>query len=168
MPMPENVSPLRLARAGESLAGRLPVSEMPRVALAIGNSKRYVDFDLRFRVDEQGRACVDGEIGGEIELGCQRCLGPTPWRFESPVRLAVVTTDAEADALEPEREPLQVGETSLLLATLVEDEVLLALPAMPVHADGACHVPAGGDDLGEGIETRRDNPFAALEQLKKI
>jgi uncharacterized protein len=46
----------------------------------------------------------------------------------------------------------------LIVADLVEDEVLLALPVAPRHEK--CGLP-GADNAGERI-----NPFAALEALK--
>jgi uncharacterized protein len=72
-----------------------------------------------------------------------------------------------ADGLRGEREDLLesgdalVVERAIALGELVEDELLLELPMVPMHAGSEC--PAGDSASGR---TARRNPFAVLEKLK--
>ena len=77
----------------------------------------------------------------------------------------------ELDALElPEAyEPVEVdehGEVNLL--QLFEDELIISLPIVPLHAEDACTVTE--DDMTFGKrkpEQERQNPFAVLQELKR-
>jgi uncharacterized protein len=93
-------------------------------------------------------------------LACQRCLEGISFKLDIDSRLELIPEDAELsqDELEDDtRDFLPVGG-ELNVAELVEDEVLLALPAAPRHE--RCGLP-GAADAGERI-----NPFASLAGLK--
>ncbi len=53
-------------------------------------------------------------------------------------------SDEEAAAVTKEREPLTLRSESVSLAELVEDELILGLPAAPHHPAGSCRPPAQG------------------------
>jgi uncharacterized metal-binding protein YceD (DUF177 family) len=61
----------------------------------------------------------------------------------------------------PEVETLVAGGQPLSLATLVEDELLLALPMFAAHPENEC--PATAAVRGHG----KQNPFSVLASLKK-
>ena len=112
-----------------------------------------------------------------ISLTCQRCMGPAGMPLEVDQWYRFVATEAIAMAEDDEsEEDLLVMEPQFDLLALLEDELLMALPLVPMH--GECPVaPAmqvgeetlvpmarkDGDDqrLGE-----KPHPFAALAQLK--
>lgn len=164
--LPEHLHPLSLARGGGSLAGRLDIHEMPRLAGALHARGSEAVVALDFRLDDAGRALVTGVIEAELVVLCQRCLEPMTLPVKREVRLAVVRSDEEAARLAPELEPLLVDDESVALATLVEDELILALPSYPRHAPGQCQAPAGADQLAEADTGEGDNPFAVLQSLK--
>jgi uncharacterized protein len=73
----------------------------------------------------------------------------------------------EDDALEP----LVASSQFDLLAT-IEDEILLSLPLIPKHPEGACEAAnpgSGADDpLSHGETLKKpDNPFNILKNMKK-
>jgi uncharacterized protein len=77
-------------------------------------------------------------------------------------------TDTEEEL--PETfEPVEVndhGEVDLL--QLIEDELILSLPIVALHAEENCSV--GPDDMTFGIiepEQERKNPFEVLKELKR-
>jgi uncharacterized protein len=104
-----------------------------------------------------------------VPLTCQRCMGAvqTPlqvdqwYRFVATEEIAM----AEDDASE---EDLLVMAPQFDLLALLEDELLMALPLVPMHDE--CPVlptfSAGVIELPAG-EAEKPNPFAALAQLKK-
>jgi len=53
------------------------------------------------------------------------------------------------------------------IAALIEDELILALPVIPTHDDADCD--GGQRQFGPAGEAApaRDNPFQALESLKR-
>ena len=104
-----------------------------------------------------------------VPLTCQRCMAAvqTPVQVNQWYRF-VATEDiamAEDDASE---EDLLVMAPQFDLLGLLEDELLMALPLVPMHDE--CPVlpafSAGMMDVPENIPDK-PNPFAALAQLKK-
>jgi uncharacterized metal-binding protein YceD (DUF177 family) len=67
---------------------------------------------------------------------------------------------------EPEECETLVVEAPLSLAELAEDELLLAMPMSPGHAEGQCEV-AFPVTVGEApVAEKRANPFAELRGFK--
>jgi uncharacterized protein len=104
-----------------------------------------------------------------VPLTCQRCMGTvaTPlevdqwYRFVASEEVAM----AEDDASE---EDLLVMSPQFDLLAVLEDELLMALPLVPMH-DECPEAPvlrAGEDDLAVEA-SEKPNPFALLAQLKK-
>jgi uncharacterized protein len=78
-------------------------------------------------------------LSGEVGLTCQRCLGEMPYRVEVERTLYLARNEAEMERLDalPDSDAIQPADT-LDLVDLVEDEVLLSLPFVPMHAEGEC------------------------------
>ena len=93
---------------------------------------------------------------------CQRCLQPFGQPLEVDRALRFVDTEAQAEALDTDSEDDVLAlMPSPDLRTLVEDELLLAWPIVPRHAQ--CTVPhhAAGDEAPPAA-----GAFAALASLK--
>ncbi|WP_300648732.1 DUF177 domain-containing protein [Hydrogenophaga sp.] len=106
-----------------------------------------------------------------IPLTCQRCLGPvdTPLTVDRWFRFVndEATAEAEDDDCE---EDLLALEPRPRLHDVLEDELLMELPLVPLH--DICPVPVvmQASDPGVGMdngEPERRNPFAELAKLKK-
>ncbi len=164
--LPQQIDPFRLAETGRSLAGPLPLAGLDRLAPLLAADGGEVEVELSFARAPQGGHVAEGTVRGRLRLVCQRCLQPVTVEVDIPVRLAFVHHEAEMAGLGPEYEPCLVGEDALRLADMVEDELLLALPQVPMHPPEAC--PAARVAAPETEpEPEREHPFAALAQLKK-
>lgn len=162
--LPAQIDPLRLADDGVRLVGTLPGSEMARLQdLALPNSRpELVAVDLQFERTGQGVRRMQGTIRTQVEVACKRCL--------KPLKVEVVAQPffvlLQPDESEPEESDVLVVEAPLSLAELVEDELLLAMPMSPGHAEGQCEV-AFPVSVGKAPVTgKRANPFAALRGFK--
>ena len=111
--------------------------------------------------------------GATLPLCCQRCMGEVAFPIALDRWYRFVATEdialAEDDAAE---EDLLVLELQLDLLALLEDELLMALPVVPMHERCPGHTePATGllDEASESnqVGEKRPNPFAVLAQLKK-
>ena len=170
--LPEFVDPLRLAEAGQGLKGRVAVASMLRLTTMLGltpqfPAQRDVDAELVFGVDGHGVLHVLGSLRAELGAVCQRCLQPMELPFQVDIALGMARTLDEAECLPGDYEPLMVvdGEPQSL-AAIIEDELLLALPPVPMHRIGQC--PAESDTLS-GAAVAEDlppegkkRPFAGL------
>lgn len=137
----EHLVPGRWACAGTVEAGALA-----RLAglCAAGVSAERVMVELRAVRTPARRTGLVGRLSGSVPLRCERCLGVCRWDFNLPVALCFVPVngpvEADGDFELCERE----DGTWLELWTLLEDEILLAVPIAPRHAEGSCTVPRGG------------------------
>jgi uncharacterized protein len=137
---------------------------MPRLRDVLCETDADAEFRLAFRRDG-GRAVVTGEVRARLALPCQRCLGPLVHQVDAPVSLALVSGMDEARELPERYDPLLITEPLLRLADLIEDELLLDLPQIPMHAPEECG--ARQADTGAGRAPERENPFAVLAALRR-
>ncbi|MFT4249315.1 MAG: YceD family protein [Pseudomonas sp.] len=164
--MPELLDAWRMVAARRRFDGRIPLAQMQRLRGSLVDAEGECVYALEFgRDDLLGVAYVELSVDTELPLQCQRSLQ----RFLLPVkavqRLGLIRDEAEEAALPPDYEPLLVPDDGMLrTADLVEDELVLAVPVVPV-APGSEAVEA------EWVPTEEDlgkaSPFAALAALKK-
>ncbi len=168
------MEPAHLARTGATFEGELPVAGLDRLRTDLNSPNGRLDVALRFGM-EDGLPILRGHIGGTVELVCQRCLGPLEWPLDIELALAFVESEFDEEQLPDAVEGVRLAEGErLLLAELLEDEALLALPGIPRHPDIQC---APGLEPGEAEAATQtgppreepeedDNPFAVLAALK--
>ncbi|HET7923235.1 MAG TPA: YceD family protein, partial [Gammaproteobacteria bacterium] len=166
---PEFLDLAHVTRQPLELAGRIRVGSMPRLRAVLADDDGEVAFRLRAR-HEAGRTVVQGQADAELMLACQRCLQPMRQALSTEFRLAWVRNEAEAAALEAGScEPLLAPDGRVRVSTLLEDELLLALPIVALHETQSCRadVVAGGVEQAAMPQAETEpNPFAMLQQLK--
>lgn len=108
-----------------------------------------------------------------VPLTCQRCMGvvDTPVEVDQWYRFVANEDIAMAEDDQSE-EDLLVMEPQFDLLAVLEDELLMALPLVPMHevCPVAPKLRAGASIDGEelaGDLGEKPNPFAVLAQLKK-
>ena len=160
--LPVQIDPIRLADEGVRLQGELSDSDMPRLRKfsAPGSRAAAVTVDLQFERAAQGVRRMQGTIHARVEMVCQRCLKPLAVEVIARPFLALL----QSEVAEDDGEALQVT-APIRLHELVEDELLLAMPMIPVHAEAECAslAKAGAVPVVEG----KENPFAMLNGLMK-
>ena len=169
---PDWIQTERAAQAQRSFAGSMPVSRLQRVwdLLEQPRDEDAVDFEIRVWRDA-GRdnrriIRIDCGLSGEVPMLCQRTLKRYMQPIDARARLAVIESEAELSALPEDLEPKVCADGQLKLAELVEDELLLALPLVPVHP-GSEPVVQAGDVFESPAEPARSHPFAGLADLRK-
>jgi uncharacterized protein len=166
--IPDRVDPRRLAGEGETLSGSLPLDSLPRLSALLQDTGREAVFSLRFGRDGNHRFTLDLSVEAQLVLECQRCLGPMTLEVDSRVPMALVTGPVEAEQLPAELDPLMLdAEEYLDIAALIEEELLLAIPASPRHADAGCSSHFSRETEQPQAEQENDNPFAVLAKLKE-
>jgi uncharacterized protein len=174
------LDPWRAAAAGLALEGEAGPADLPRLAEALealvpdgaGSAARWpARYSLVFQRDEAGRCVVTGTCVLEIRPTCQRCLGRVDLGLDCALSLALIASEAQADDLPPALDPAVVEDDRLRPLDLVEEELLLALPLVPMHPAGDCpgHAAADPEPSGADVadEEARENPFAVLAALRK-
>lgn len=169
--LPVHIDPIRMADTRRLFEGRIPLAEMARLGGSLQDSDGEVAVSLEFGIDNEGIRFMRGHIRAEVSLECQRCLETMRYPIDSEFSLAVVRNPVEAEALPSHYEPLLAGGEPLFLRDIIEDEMLLALPIVPMHAREECSVStSSGNEAGDGRKdtgvAAKDNPFAVLADLK--
>ncbi len=167
--LPEFIAPLQLVELHRSLEGKLPLSGFSRLADSLYSAEGLAEVAVTFGRDGEGRPCLTGKLRAELELVCQRCLGRLPLQLDLDLWLGLVETDDQARRLPEKMAPLMVSESPMSLSDIGEDELILALPDIPVHPPGICEgiQKLESDSVFDsGDQTRDDTPFAVLESLK--
>ncbi len=171
--LPSRIHPFRLAGQGACLEGAVPLSHMHRLREMLTSHQGEARVSLCFDRNAGGLNVVAGRVRTVLDMQCQRCLQPVTKSIDRGFRLAVVSSDAEAMQLQAEYEVLQIGDESLCTRDLIEDELLLSLPLIPMHDDPAACDAAMLDKLNVGRaeidnEARRSarSSFAVLKDLK--
>ena len=158
-PSAERVHAYRMARDGSSRRGVIALCEMSRLIPLLSNDQGSARFELNFLLDPQLGPLVTGRVRATLELICQRCLEPMSLDLDLELRLGIVRSDEEAVALPAEYEPLVLKTDTVSLAALVEDELILGLPAAPLHPAGSCRPPIEAQGRGD---TSASSPFSDL------
>ncbi|MBD9414564.1 DUF177 domain-containing protein [Pseudomonas sp. PDM16] len=167
-PIPPHVDPRKLADRGATLEGEMPLASFERLCDPLADNVGKVHAKLVFERDERRAVSIHSELEVEVKMVCQRCLELVALPIRSECDYAVVKVGADTQSLPKGYDVLEVGEDPLDLMTLVEDELLLALPIVPVHAPDECQQPAGANEPESSRdEVSRSNPFSVLAQLKR-
>jgi uncharacterized protein len=104
-----------------------------------------------------------------LSMVCQRCLGAVDVQvgFARDFRFVASEELAEVEDEESEEDVL-VASKSFDLLQLIEDELLMASPLVPMHEECPKPVKLVASDADfDGQSEERPNPFAVLQQLKK-
>jgi len=104
-----------------------------------------------------------------LQLLCQRCLGSAPVVIGADRWFRFVADEATAAAEDDESEEDVLALVPRFnLIQLVEDELLMSIPLVPMHdvCPEAIPLSAGEEEFQAAIESR-PSPFAALLDLKK-
>jgi uncharacterized protein len=169
--LPDYADPRRLCALGKAYEGTVPLAQMPRLAPLLTSSEGEAAFVLAFETDEEKRAVVRIRVSAEVEIECQRCLNGMSWSIDESSTLAVVAGPDEAERLPDELDPLLLDSDRVALRSLIEDELILAVPAAPTHKPDECAVQISDVNSSETAgmpdrNSRDDNPFAALANWK--
>ena len=166
--MPEDGSRLSnvaaLADEARQVELAIPLQRFERVAPQLAATEGVVNGSVAF-AREQGRIVAEVGLTAQVQLICQRCLEPMPWPVQSTSRVTLLESEAAAADVPPELETALAPEGRLRLADLVEEEMLLALPAAPRHPEGQCL--ARRSDEQEDFAEPTQRPFAGLSELLK-
>jgi uncharacterized protein len=105
----------------------------------------------------------------DLPMQCQRCMGAVQLAVNADASFRFVADEATAEAEDDEsEEDLLVLTPELNIFELIEDELIMSVPLVPMHDTCPIEVPMSAvDEAFEEALEARPKPFAALAQLKK-
>jgi uncharacterized protein len=150
-----------LADEGRQVELRIPLARLSRLEGMLASSDGTATGTVALSRQER-RIIADVQFAARVTLTCQRCLGPMHLDLDGSSQVVLPETEDEAAGVPQEFETVLAPQGRLRLSGLIEEELLLALPAAPRHAAGEC--PAEGltrEDAAPEVQ----RPFANLGEL---
>lgn len=157
---PRDVGALADEQADLELA--IPLAEFSRVRARLGALEGAISARVRFGRDGEF-AVAALELSGSVPLVCQRCLKLMPWKIDGRASVALLAADSQADRLPEHLEPMLAPGGRISLRDLVEEELLLELPIVALHANERDCEPTGSADEDRAVQ----RPFERLGELLK-
>ncbi len=148
--------------------GAVALAEMTRLGELLysadsGRNERQVEVRFEFSRNEYDVPMIAGRLQTSLELQCQRCLQALDMPLELDFRLMIDASDELVR--DSSLDTLYSDDGFIDLYEVVEDELILAIPLVPLHEDVSCNEYWLAAD-SEAEPAEKENPFAVLRQLK--
>lgn len=159
------IDSLQFAREGGRRSGLVPVAVLERLADALADKAGELAWQVAGERDGEGKSWLRLTVQGSLNLRCQRCLEAVSYPLDIESRLLLVPPgrpwpeDLQDGGLADDAGDAIEASAEQALLPLVEEEVLLALPMVPMHR--SCRPPLADDAEQE------PSPFAALAKIQK-
>jgi uncharacterized protein len=168
MALPSQIDPRKLAVQGALLEGHIPVGDLTRLSLSVEAITGPLNVSIKFGLDESKQQIATGSAAVSVKVICQRCLDLMTINLVSDFALQIICSEDQITSVAPNYEPWVVNDRIADLVSVIEDELLLALPIVNYHPIGECSGDAFQNTAVDSTE-EPDNysPFSILKQLKK-
>ena len=154
--------PIEFARGRQSVEGEIALIRFERLRESLASNVGAVRFKLTGFVDEGASPGLRCEVQGILKVQCQRCLESMDYHLEIDNSLLLMQYEPEESMeTDPDAPDSIMVQRDLQVEALVEEEMLLALPMAPHHAENVCKG-------SPSAETGKLHPFAVLASLKAI
>ena len=164
--LPLSVDSVKPFEQGSKRSGQMPVAAFRRLLPLLVDDSGDVDVTLAFSFDEDKRRVIRGTVSATLSVQCQRCLEPMSLAVASEFQVGVVESEALAEQLPAELEPVVVQQREVDVEGLLEDELIMSLPEFPLHESGQCHATATLERINKSADAdferhsrERKNPF---------
>ena len=164
--LPTVVDPYKLADQDGVVEGILPLTTLERLHPLLLDSDATAEVCLRFGRDEENRRVVSGTLSALVKVECQRCLEPMMYPVTSEFKLGLVLSDEQAAQLPRQLEPLLIEEREMDVWRVIEDELLLSLPAFPLHSESECVKAPVVEPSPQEPVAAKENPFRVLRGFR--
>ena len=139
------------------------MSALKRLATSLATTEGEVDYELDFDKDEFGISRVHVRATANLPLICQRTLETFAFPVNVDARLGLIVNEDDEAGLPSGYEPLLVDQAGLRPVDVIEDELILALPLVPVKP-GTQEIEREWAHEGEREVEAKPNPFAVLKK----
>ena len=161
------IDPEHLIRSGDAMQRSTPIAHFEGLSDRLAEQSGAVKWQLSASRDANNNVRLHLELFAHLLLKCQRCLGALEYELNETRHFALFKDEASLPELEDEEDDVDgmVVTGDLDAMALVEEELLLALPMMPLHDTESCHASLGAEEE-EGELELKPSPFAMLSRLR--
>lgn len=158
------IDPRVFAAEQESIRGKVALSDLDKRVQSddFAELSAEIAYSLQGGTDKWQRPFVALSVSGVLLLRCQRCMQPVEFLLDETATVVLFLDEQELDEamlVDDELDGMLL-EDELDVLSLVEDQILMALPVSPKH-EHCSHTDLTASPQG------KTNPFAVLAGLKK-
>ncbi len=166
--LPEKINILKATEARTSVRGIVPIKQLDRLLHSLVNQDGEIEAIVDCDIDRQGIRFLRIHINAHLELQCQRCMEPLTYKVDADFLSGLVKTEDEAKELPDAYEPVLAEDGMVVLHDIVEDELIVGLPIIPMHDPKDCKIKSPTVTIvgSEQEQERGDNPFKVIEFLR--
>ena len=174
-PFPERIDAIKLFARNGILAAALPLTKLERLTDSLHDDSGVVEVHLLFGSEGKKRV-LTGTLDTTVKVLCQRCLQEMALELHCTLDLKVCNSEQELHDLPEDQDGIIMEEDGLNILDVIEDELILSLPLVPVHADVNCNAflnaltqaesGAQGSERKDANQKDKPSPFAVLATLK--
>jgi uncharacterized protein len=139
----QTIDSMQFAKSGGQLSGEHRAEDfheqLPRLADILSRESPPVQYRLSGGM-QAGRPIIRLAVRATVTLVCQRCLETYAEELVLDREYPLARDEAELSRWERD-DPLMealVADPKMVVTELIEDEILLSLPTVPHHPEGAC------------------------------
>ena len=159
------IDPQAFALKKERLHGTVALRDLDERTWShdIADLSSELAYTLTGSTDRWQRPVLTLALSGRVPLQCQRCMQPIEnFELDEHVQIVLFPTEAQLDEAMLADEELEgmLSADELDVFSLIEDQILMALPFSPRHEQ--C-----GNADSAAVNQSKPNPFAVLAGLKK-
>lgn len=163
--LPPQIDVWRMVANQRCFEGSFSLAQFPRLKELLVDSDGDCRYEVAFYRDPLKIDVMHIKLHAVLPLICQRTLERFGYRVDIDQRLGLIADESQEAALPEDMEAVMIegnGEVSPL--QLIEDELVLAVPLVPINPDASELDPKWADE--ETDEEQKPHPFAALAALK--
>lgn len=182
--LPDLIDPIASVNHHKHFVGRVNQGSLKRLVEAVVKTDGDVEADIQFYFDKAVKLpAFEMKLKAQLMLECQRSLNEFQYFVETSSKGVITESMALVEDLPSDYEvyELNAGDDRISLHEWVEEELLLAIPMIPVDKSTEVFPLNESDESGrkyeepsltedessDELEDSRPNPFAALKALKK-
>jgi uncharacterized protein len=163
--LPATVDPILLADQGARLSGRVLLRNMARLRAQLLDDEGEAELDLVFgRSEGANIRRMSGRVSASVNVSCQRCLEAMTITISAKPDTILLPSGDPEPGLPPEADVFTVATVPTQVTELIEEELLLALPMVPMHKLDEC--PARRYIVSPA-KSEKKRPFAGLSSSKQ-
>lgn len=166
--LPDSIDLNSAVRKEWQLKGEILLSDLGRMPVGlIHSTDALLKYEILFRHSKKGLGEAIIRIESLLELICQRSLDPFEFILQTNNTIGFISKIEDEVELEADVSPSWVEGMQVDPKALLEDEILLMLPDIPVKPGAELDSQYLADHEDIAVDEEIKNPFAVLKNLKK-
>ncbi|MCX7122220.1 MAG: YceD family protein [Gammaproteobacteria bacterium] len=162
---------VKAAKENKVIFEKLPLSRFERLAPSLADTEGEVSVEWAFSRNEAKQIQAKLDLHALLHLSCQRCNARIDFNLEASIQMQYVKTEAEAEALPLEIQPLYLNALNQIHPyEILEDDLILALPMFPMHEKKDCSLLQNQAYYATSDLEQKNTykPFADLNKLADL